>query len=116
MNALTLPPGLGHFTDEAVATGRFRDVGEVVRAGVSLLQRLEQLQEQQRAPTHVPNLGALRVTSCLSCQRTERAGSLGDNPPTREQACSQYGNALIHPRAGDRKAHAEAVLDDPSAG
>jgi putative addiction module CopG family antidote len=49
MSAVTLPPALEHFADEAVATGRFRDVGEVVRAGVSLLQRLEQRREQQRA-------------------------------------------------------------------
>jgi putative addiction module CopG family antidote len=49
MNAVILPPDLEHFADEAVATGRFRDVGEVVRAGVSLLQRLEQRREQQRA-------------------------------------------------------------------
>jgi putative addiction module CopG family antidote len=41
MNAVTLPPDLERFADEVIAKGRFRDVGEVVRAGVSLLQRAE---------------------------------------------------------------------------
>jgi len=39
---VTLPPELGRFATEAVATGRYRDVSEVVAAGVSLLQRQEQ--------------------------------------------------------------------------
>ena len=41
MNAVTLPPDLERFADEVIEKGRFRDVGEVVRAGVSLLQRAE---------------------------------------------------------------------------
>jgi antitoxin ParD1/3/4 len=41
MNALTLPPDLARFADEAVASGRFRDVAEVVLAGVTLLRRAE---------------------------------------------------------------------------
>ena len=41
MNAVTLPPDLERFADEVIAKGRFRDVDEVVRAGVSLLQRAE---------------------------------------------------------------------------
>ena len=42
MNAITLPPELERFADEAVARGRFRDVADVVAAGVSLLQRQDQ--------------------------------------------------------------------------
>ena len=42
MDDVTLPPELERFAEEAVATGRFRDVSEVVAAGVSLLQRQEQ--------------------------------------------------------------------------
>ena len=42
MNAVTLPPDLERFADEAVAQGRFRDVADVVAAGVSLLQRQDQ--------------------------------------------------------------------------
>ena len=42
MNAVTLPPDLKRFADEAVAQGRFRDVADVVAAGVSLLQRQDQ--------------------------------------------------------------------------
>ena len=41
MNAITLPPDLERFAEEAVASGRFQDVGEVVRAGLSLLQQSE---------------------------------------------------------------------------
>ena len=41
MDNVTLPPELERFAAEAVAAGRYRDVSEVVRAGVSLLQRAE---------------------------------------------------------------------------
>ena len=41
MDAVTLPPDLERFAREAVAQGRFRDLAEVVRAGLSLLQRAE---------------------------------------------------------------------------
>ena len=42
MDNVTLPPELERFAAEAVAAGRFRDVSDVVAAGVSLLQRQEQ--------------------------------------------------------------------------
>ena len=38
---MTLPPDLEQFVAEAVATGRYRDTADVVRAGVELLQRAE---------------------------------------------------------------------------
>lgn len=38
---VTLPLELERFATEAVAHGRYRDVSEVVQAGVSLLQRAE---------------------------------------------------------------------------
>lgn len=41
MDNVTLPPGLARFAEEAVAAGRYRDLSELVAAGVSLLQRLE---------------------------------------------------------------------------
>ena len=41
MNAVILPPDLEQFADDAVASGRFSDVAEVVRAGLTLLQRAE---------------------------------------------------------------------------
>jgi len=41
MDAVTLPPELEEFAAEAVASGRYRDVSEVVRAGVGLLRRLD---------------------------------------------------------------------------
>lgn len=43
---MTLPPELERFAAEAVASGRYRDVAEVVAAGVSLLQRQEQAREE----------------------------------------------------------------------
>lgn len=42
MDDVTLTPELERFATEAVAAGRYRDVSDVVRAGVSLLQRQEQ--------------------------------------------------------------------------
>lgn len=41
MDAVTLPPELERFATEAVAAGRYRDLAEVVRVGVELLQRAE---------------------------------------------------------------------------
>lgn len=38
---LMLPPDLESFAAEAVAAGRYRDVAEVVRAGVQLLRQAE---------------------------------------------------------------------------
>jgi antitoxin ParD1/3/4 len=39
---VTLTPELARFAAEAVAAGRYRDLSELVAAGVSLLQRQEQ--------------------------------------------------------------------------
>ena len=41
MDNVTLPPELERFAAEAVAAGRYREISEVVRAGLSLLQRAE---------------------------------------------------------------------------
>ena len=41
MNSVTLPPDLEQFAAEAVASGRFRNRDEIVRAGVDLLRRRE---------------------------------------------------------------------------
>ena len=41
MDGLILPPDLAQFAADAVASGRFRDVDELVRAGVDLLRRRE---------------------------------------------------------------------------
>ncbi len=41
MNTSTLPPDLALFVEQAVASGRFRDVADVIRAGVAMLQRSE---------------------------------------------------------------------------
>ena len=39
MDNVTLPPELEQFAAEAVANGRYRDVAEVIQAGVSLLRQ-----------------------------------------------------------------------------
>lgn len=41
MDGMTLPPELERYADEAVAAGRFRDRGEVVAAGLVLLQQAD---------------------------------------------------------------------------
>ncbi len=46
MSTVTLPPDLERFASEAVAAGRYRDLSDVVAAGVSLLQRQEQARAQ----------------------------------------------------------------------
>ena len=42
MNAVTLPPELQRFATEAIASGRYRDMAELLATSVSLLQRTEQ--------------------------------------------------------------------------
>lgn len=41
MDPVTLPPDLERFATEAIAADRYRDMSEVVAAGISLLQRAE---------------------------------------------------------------------------
>lgn len=41
MDDITLTPDLERFATEAVAAGRYRDMSEVVRAGLSLLKQAE---------------------------------------------------------------------------
>lgn len=41
MDSVTLPPELERFAAEAVAAGRYRDLDEVIAAGVGLLLRAE---------------------------------------------------------------------------
>jgi putative addiction module CopG family antidote len=42
MDTITLPPELERFATEAIATGRYRDVSDLITAGLNLLQRHEQ--------------------------------------------------------------------------
>jgi putative addiction module CopG family antidote len=41
MDGIALPPDLEQFAAEAVASGRFRDIDELVRTGVDLVRRRE---------------------------------------------------------------------------
>ncbi len=49
MDDVVLPPELKQFAADAVAAGRYRDVDEVVSAGVGLLRRTEAGREELRA-------------------------------------------------------------------
>jgi len=42
MDDITLPPDLEQFATEAIASGRFQGLSEVVRAGMELLRQREQ--------------------------------------------------------------------------
>jgi putative addiction module CopG family antidote len=42
MDAVTLPPDLERFAEDAIASGRYRDLTEFVATGLRLLQRHEQ--------------------------------------------------------------------------
>lgn len=42
MDAITLPPELERFAEEAVVAGRYRDLSDALAAGLRLLQRQEQ--------------------------------------------------------------------------
>jgi len=46
MDAVTLPPELERFAKEAVAAGRYRDLSELVAAGVGMLRQTEQARER----------------------------------------------------------------------
>ena len=65
MDNVTLPAELERFAAEAVASGRYRDVSDVVAAGVSLLRR----QEQARAEL---------LASVLAAKAEVRPGRLSD--------------------------------------
>jgi putative addiction module CopG family antidote len=41
MDSVTLTPELQRFAAQAIASGRYRNMDELLRAGVDLLQRLE---------------------------------------------------------------------------
>ncbi len=75
MDTVTLPPELERFAAEAVAAGRYRDLSEVVAAGVSLLQR----QEQARAE--------LLASVLAAKEESDREGYLtGDEVAARVRA------------------------------
>jgi putative addiction module CopG family antidote len=46
MHIVNLPPELERFATEAVASGRYRTVADVVAAGVTLLRRHEQARDE----------------------------------------------------------------------
>ena len=66
MDTVTLPPELVQFAEDAVAAGRFRDISEVVAAGVSLLQRQEQARSAFNASLEAAEWKESRTASSQS--------------------------------------------------
>jgi antitoxin ParD1/3/4 len=82
---VTLPPELARFATDGVAAGRYRDVSDVLAAGVRLLQR----QEQARAE--------LLASVLAAEEEAERDGCLtGDEMVARIRArlAEKYGAAV----------------------
>ena len=85
MDNVTLPPELERFATEAIAAGRYRDVSDVVAAGLSLLLR----QEQARAE--------LLASVIAARDEAERGGcATGDEMVARVRArlAEKYGAAV----------------------
>jgi putative addiction module CopG family antidote len=70
MDDVSLPPELERFAAEAVAAGRYRDVADVVVAGVSLLQRAEAQREKLLASVLAAEAEADR-DGCASLEQVE---------------------------------------------
>ncbi len=85
MSTMSLPPDLQRSAEDAVASGRYRDVSDLVAAGVSLLQR----QEQARAE--------LLASVLAAKEEAEREGCVsGDEMLARVRArlAEKYGAAV----------------------
>jgi putative addiction module CopG family antidote len=75
MDTVTLPPELERFATAAIAAGRYRDVSDLVAAGLTLLQR----QERARAE--------LLASVLAAKEEADRDGYLtGDELLTRVEA------------------------------
>jgi putative addiction module CopG family antidote len=84
MNQMTLPPDLERFAEDAVISGRYRDMSDVVAAALALLRR----QDQARAEF---------LASVLAAEaEAERGGCVtGDEMVARVRArlAEKYGAA-----------------------
>jgi len=70
MDTITLPPELVRFAEEAIATGRYRDMDELVRTGVNLLRRLEEERRGFVASLQAAEAEADRV-GCVSLEQVD---------------------------------------------
>jgi antitoxin ParD1/3/4 len=70
MNDVTLPPDLARFAADAIAAGRYRDMDELLRSGVSLLQRLEAERSAFVASLQEAEAEADRV-GCVSLEQAD---------------------------------------------
>ncbi|MGH7112651.1 MAG: type II toxin-antitoxin system ParD family antitoxin [Stellaceae bacterium] len=64
METVNLPPELERFAAEAVAAGRYRDISEVVAAGVALLQRAEAARAEFNASLEEAEAESERLGFC----------------------------------------------------
>ena len=84
MDAVSLPPELERFVEEAIAAGRYRDLSDALAAGLRLLRR----QEQARAD--------LLASVLAAEEEAEREGCVsGDEmiARVRSQLAEKYGAA-----------------------
>jgi antitoxin ParD1/3/4 len=70
MDHVTLPPELERFATEAIAAGRYRDMDELLRTGVGLLQRLEEERRGFVASLQAAEAEADRV-GCVSLDQVD---------------------------------------------
>jgi antitoxin ParD1/3/4 len=70
MDHVTLPPELERFATEAIAAGRYRDMDELLRTGVGLLQRLEEERRAFVASLQAAEAEADRV-GCVSLDQVD---------------------------------------------
>lgn len=68
MDNVTLPPELERFAAEAIAAGRYRDMDELLRTGVGLLQRLE---EERRGFVESLQAAEADRVGCVSLERVD---------------------------------------------
>jgi putative addiction module CopG family antidote len=70
MSHVTLPPELERFATEAITAGRYRDMDELLRAGVGLLRRLEEERRGFVASLKAAEAEADRV-GCVSLDQVD---------------------------------------------
>ena len=70
MDSVTLTPELERFAADAIAAGRYRDMDELLRTGVGLLQRLEDERRAFVASLQAAEAEADRL-GCVSLEQVD---------------------------------------------
>ncbi len=85
MNGITLTPELEQFATEAVAAGRYRDMSDVVQAGVALLKQAEAEMAAFIAPLEEARAEGER-DGCLTAEEVHREMAAMLDDMTRAKA------------------------------